>query len=827
MMQNMNIMILCLLAARIVLADEAEFNPYLAPDTGQQKQCYPRINDAAWRELSKMKFKIALARYNSIKYSCTGEETGIAQEIDTLMIAFPNAAWIALGHKVLGDIYFHAEDYDKAAMHLQALAGLDSMATQQASFRLKLGLSLKEIGRGKEAVVILEQCSRDTIIKDYLTFWLGEAYASAGCLASAVTCFEKIADQNTHSLLYDRALYQAGKLCFDSGDLTPALARFRQLLNSKAREKYKVEILYYLGMIHQKRKNYAEAEMAYVDIMQHHPASEWADRARQQLSGMAGSVDETDRIKNDFYGTLVLAAHGQHEEAVQRYRVFLEKYSNSAWAAEAKAGLGASLQHLKHYAEAESVFRELMTAQAENILGADAQFSLARLFREKKLDREAMEEYRKFALSHPAHKRAPKALWIVAWYEEAKNDFPAAVRDYEELSRQFARTDQGREAAWRAGFCSYKQGDYDAAITRFEKMRPNAVLGTEHQAGYWIGKCLIKKGQKDKAREIFKKLYKDFPKTYYSIRAGLALDNLAGPYPGVPEEIGRTNAFEAFKASLQDFWNGHAAKFKKKALPLALEDKQHYLKGLYFIEMDLPEQAARELLAVEDRQIKNLPFLKKMTELYLDHGLVYRADRAVYKLWESLNGEEAEDSPLEELRPIYPLLYYQAISAQCRQNQNVDPFFVLAVIRQESNFNSQVVSPAKAVGLMQIMPSTGGILAKELKVPDFDVRRLYDPYINIRLGVHFLSSQLARYKNKKEFTLAVYNGGERSFSRALGIHADQDMDVFVEEIEFRETRNYVKTVMRNYWMYYELWKNLGKTETGTEALRNCELRTAE
>jgi soluble lytic murein transglycosylase len=231
---------------------------------------------------------------------------------------------------------------------------------------------------------------------------------------------------------------------------------------------------------------------------------------------------------------------------------------------------------------------------------------------------------------------------------------------------------------------------------------------------------------------------------------------------------------------------------------------------LYFLELDLPELAEKELLEVENTQVRHAPFLKKLVDLYLEHGLFYRANRASCKLWELLGINETQRGALNLLRPLYPLLYNESISLMCKKYKNVDPLLVFSVIRKESNFNPRVVSPAKAIGLMQIMPSTGKLLAQELKIPDFSVQQLYDPYRSIQLGVYFLSSQLGKYGNRREFTLAVYNGGERSISRAMDIHADRDMDVFVEEIEFRETRNYVKTVLRNYWMYYELWKDMCK-----------------
>jgi soluble lytic murein transglycosylase len=134
---------------------------------------------------------------------------------------------------------------------------------------------------------------------------------------------------------------------------------------------------------------------------------------------------------------------------------------------------------------------------------------------------------------------------------------------------------------------------------------------------------------------------------------------------------------------------------------------------------------------------------------------------------------------------------------------NLDPSFTYAVIRQESVFDPEVVSPAGAIGLMQIMPATGKTIARELGEP-FSIESLYSPEVNIRYGTYYLYKLSKEFDNSREFTLAGYNGGPPKAKEWQERGRDKDPDLMIEGIVFSETRNYVKKVMANFWMYSQI-----------------------
>jgi soluble lytic murein transglycosylase len=154
-------------------------------------------------------------------------------------------------------------------------------------------------------------------------------------------------------------------------------------------------------------------------------------------------------------------------------------------------------------------------------------------------------------------------------------------------------------------------------------------------------------------------------------------------------------------------------------------------------------------------------------------------------------------------RLIYPLIHEDALQAEAAE-QRLDPSFVAAVIRQESNFNPVATSPAGARGLAQVMPELGERLARELKYPVWDPILLYQPDVSIQLGAFHLRELQGVY-DQRAHILAAYNAGRsrvERWSKRIGV---DDPEVFAERISFVETRDYVRIIQRNEEIYRALY----------------------
>jgi len=143
---------------------------------------------------------------------------------------------------------------------------------------------------------------------------------------------------------------------------------------------------------------------------------------------------------------------------------------------------------------------------------------------------------------------------------------------------------------------------------------------------------------------------------------------------------------------------------------------------------------------------------------------------------------------------LFPKSFYNEIKKQTR---DVNPLIVLSLIRQESAFNPKAKSRVGARGLMQLMPKTAQQMKRRVKK-----KQLFDPKLNIKLGVRYLTQLFKKYDGNLVHTLAAYNAGETNLKRWRKTHFSSDKLIMnIESIPFKETRTYVKLIMRNIYFY--------------------------
>jgi soluble lytic murein transglycosylase len=160
--------------------------------------------------------------------------------------------------------------------------------------------------------------------------------------------------------------------------------------------------------------------------------------------------------------------------------------------------------------------------------------------------------------------------------------------------------------------------------------------------------------------------------------------------------------------------------------------------------------------------------------------------------------KNAELKSLSTVELFYPRKYRDEIY-KFSQEQNVDPLLVMALIRQESAFNVRATSRVGARGLMQIMPKTARTLDRKMKKSD-----LYVPEKNIELGTRYFSNLLKRYDNNVVHALAAYNAGFGNVDRWIQRYKTTNDLLFMDMIPFQETRDYVSSILRNYYWYSSL-----------------------
>lgn len=183
----------------------------------------------------------------------------------------------------------------------------------------------------------------------------------------------------------------------------------------------------------------------------------------------------------------------------------------------------------------------------------------------------------------------------------------------------------------------------------------------------------------------------------------------------------------------------------------------------------------------------------------------------------------SDASAVDRLSAQFPKPYV-ALLAKRAKKERLDVEIPVAVVYQESRFNPRAVSPVGALGLMQLMPATARSLFKEEKRRKSPTTAdILDPANNTRLGVRYLARMLRAFDRRTEYALAAYNAGPGAVTRWRQARGDLPVEIFVEEIPYRETRQYVRKVLAGL----QTFRFVQRAREPTSREATAELASAE
>ncbi len=169
-------------------------------------------------------------------------------------------------------------------------------------------------------------------------------------------------------------------------------------------------------------------------------------------------------------------------------------------------------------------------------------------------------------------------------------------------------------------------------------------------------------------------------------------------------------------------------------------------------------------------------------------------------------GWKVWNSDAVQMRFVYMWDYQQDIITYSEKN-NIDPFLVAAIIKNESNFKHKAVSGVGAVGLMQIMPETGRWIAEQMGLENYKDSDLYQTKTNIRMGCWYVGELDHEFKHNMTLLMIAYNAG-RGQTRKWMQENNWTYDFYdVKAIPYPDTREYVTKVLQDRDKYYLLYKD--------------------
>ncbi len=241
--------------------------------------------------------------------------------------------------------------------------------------------------------------------------------------------------------------------------------------------------------------------------------------------------------------------------------------------------------------------------------------------------------------------------------------------------------------------------------------------------------------------------------------------------------------------------------------------RERFVRSSEFSSVGLNDFAKWELYEIE-RRTSNHTYLRMLMDAYARIGSFNRV-AYISEIYFSGERERGGFKDAFDLwRYDFPQAYQEVIS-KFSQQVGIPEALVYAIMRAESQFNFEAVSPVGARGLMQLMPYTADQLTKLGSEPAVAENELLKPEVNLRLGSRYLGRLMKKFSNQVALVAASYNAGPHRVYSWLSTFGPLEMDEFAEHVPFLETRNYVKKVVRNFAIYSELY---GSTPTKAPSL---------
>lgn len=494
-----------------------------------------------------------------------------------------------------------------------------------------------------------------------------------------------------------------------------------------------------------------------------------------------------------------LALAGACERAIQEVRGLSPDSLTDDLRSRATARLGLCAFKLRRYREAATILEKFRQAFFTDERASEVLYNLGLSYQRDSRPGEAEQTLRQLAVRTPLTPWNAKALAGLGSMYEARQDTERACEVYAELVSRFPTDERADELAWRIGWLRYGQRlfsaagrDFAAAAERF----PQSIFVSN--ARYWQAKALEKSGTNAHAMTLYERVAREYPYSYYGIRAEEIMRARAALGSPLPNGLSPTTPLSHGEPS---------PRFTSEPLP-SPQATFHRVRIDELLALRFLEDAREEVGQLAKRLGGEPAEQMLLADLYLKVGLPLQGIRVLNASLSAVDPTERLVLPINFWMMLFPQLYWDEVRETAKRVQ-LDPFLLLGVIRQESAFNTHAVSRSDARGLMQVLPSTGRELFHRSGLGTFQVDLLFDPRINVSLGAQYLQRLAGAHQGNVILTLAAYNAGPTRVKRWLQEISRADWDEFIESLPFEETRAYIKNVLRNYGVYRKLYAEKG------------------
>jgi len=696
-------------------------------------------------------------------------------------------------------------------------------------------------------------------LEEYAYFYKGMSYFKLGKLAEAQTEFKKVEQLAPNVKLKIDSISRLGQIALQQKNFKEAKSHFQKIeKRTRGSEEYP-EIVYLLGLSEQGLDSHKAmckwAEKLYNRYPDSPLVKDWDfDLAENKLGEKAtgcpsGLDDFRKRVRYLIFAGYDKKAqeeiNGIRERLVKEDPYLADQVQAQYFAQQGE--LTKAYELLKpYYDKKKTNFSYLMTFASISARAGEVQAAVGSYYSAYKMS--------------PRAKQAKEALYQSAFLSYQFQDYDGAARRFKEFMKIYPNSALNRDAKWQLSWIKYLKGDYQGAYRSFSQLQGEKGSGRRGRAkypadrmNYWMAMSLYRQEKYDQSKALFENLAKDPLMGYYSIASQGRLkkiqalqpkvatrtmqdfgvrwssrmpsseflvasvdDRLMSPVTGIESEteeglVMQELAEESADGEANDL--AESSDEKQVDIELTETDKEtganpvlakRFEKARDLMVVGLDEWAKWDLYDIE-KKTRNRDFMKSLMTEYNSVGYFHRSSYIgqVYFSGQRSNGVEVG-------RSFWEFAYPKAFSSQVdkfSKDFSVPSELVWGIMRAESQYRKDAISPVGALGLMQVMPFTGYRVANLLGEKDFQPRQLLEPGAAIKMGSRYLQRLMVKFDNTIPLVAAGYNAGPHRVKNWLASFGHLETDEFIEHIPFLETRNYVKKVVSNCHVYSQLYGN--------------------
>ena len=621
--------------------------------------------------------------------------------------------------------------------------------------------------------------------RDYLLYFSGESWFYDGDYGKAAEAYSQLAKLR-ESRFAAMAPWRAADCLWMEGKRAEAAAAYRKLVGGKSGADQTVgrfraaEVEADAALAKKDKSAIAAAARAFMQIhvdFPAHPLGVAAGRRAAELAPVAAEVRGEPTPGERLQRAAALSKGHHWQEALDELSLLPGSLPTDL-ATQRDLAMGMAKYHArKDYAGAA----ELLLGVAPRLSGEKAAFAAfhgARALSRIDRDDEAIANYRQVVAKYPGASWAAEAQFRAGWLEINRGHFRQALPDLKETLLRYPHSQFADDAAWYLTLAHYLLGDAtqaSSAIAIYEQVARRNGDEAALRARYWRARIASLGGQADAAASLLRECVARAPFQYYGLLARARLRELGEALPW-PPLAGRG----ATPVVLRD-----------PAIERALELERVGLVREAGIELERNEAG----IVKRNGKAKALPFL---LATYPRLDAFHRAQH----LAESAGEDGVPDARLY-WQAAYPRAFADTVESYDKTSGDPD-LFAYAIMRKESDYYPFALSQSDARGLLQLIPSTGAEVAKNLGLaiyPD----ELFDPDTNIRLGTTYLGGLYRRFRGHEALAAGAYNAGAHAMMRWCDLWGKHPLDEFVELVTYDQAREYIKRVLGIYARYRYLY----------------------